>query len=60
MLLTRKPRSYARAMLHLYQRWLKSRRKKIHHMIYVGDKPGEGTNIGEGLVNAHKDLYNLS
>lgn len=25
--------------------------KSYHHMIYVGDKPGEGTNVGCGLIN---------
>ena len=29
-------------------------------LVLKGDKPGEGTNIGEGLLNANKDMHNLS
>ena len=30
-------------------------RAEIYRIIYVGDKPGEGTNVGTGLVNSLKE-----
>lgn len=56
------PRHRARRWLHLvrkYKTFGKALLSLVHSsysMIYVGDKPGEGTNIGCGLVNCVEEV----
>lgn len=45
-------RSIAHWYLREIQQYKKMQKELAYRLIYIGDKPGEGTNIGRGLVNA--------
>ena len=53
----RLPRHSARQILHeirkqpIFSGWWLHNLRKDYHTIFVGDKPGMGTNPGNGLVN---------
>lgn len=38
-----------------YEEYIKLIRR-AYHLVYIGDKPGEGTNIGCGLVNCVEEV----
>lgn len=40
------PRRKARKILRSIKR-----SKYLYHIVFLGDKPGEGTNVGRGLLN---------
>ena len=50
------PRSFWRQHVHRVQKLQKEASKQIYYITYVGDKPGEGTNIGCGLVNCVEEV----
>ena len=44
-------RLQARRHHHIYEKLNKHIHKFMHWMSYVGNKPGEGTNVGCGLIS---------